>query len=868
MRCRALVRLVAAAAAVAYAGTATALDPDRPIGEYVHRTWRVHDGLPQATVTDLALAPDGYLVVSTFGGAARFDGSDFEPIGPDSGLPLRIAVLLSDRSGAIWLAPENGGLWRVPARGAPPEEVVACRSLTVMSLFVTAGGDVLVGTARGGALRLHGGDRRRAEPVAQVAGLSVGAIAEDAGGSLWFGTDVGVVRVSGEVANTFLTAEVGHPARITSELVRRDGSLWAAVDTNGIFAIDRNSVRKLPLPMPLAAAWITSMYEDKNGDVWLATTSGLYRWRHPGRPTDAPDLESLPGHARSVVEDGDGNLWYGTNADGLQMLADAAFRVYGTDEGLPNDQTLAVAVDRDGAVLVSLNCGPIMKVAGSRAVPLGPGFESFAPCGWSLLPARDGSLWVGTWGGGVFRHSGGKLAALTTRDGLGSNIVTALFQTSRGDVWAGTKGGGATVFPAQGGVRTLRSADGLAADDVRCFAEAPDGAIWIATAGGLSRWNGVRFANLTAADGLPSELVRGLLVERDGSLWAGTYGGGLALVRNGSVAAIGRAQGLIDDVVSWIMADGLGHLWLSGNRGIYRISRADLIAVADGRLPRVYPEVFDVEDGLRTAECSGGLQPAGARTADGRLWFPTIHGLAVVDPAKLPPAEARAAAVEAVVVDGHAVGAADRLRLPTHVKAVEVRYGAVDLAGADKLLFRYRLRGLSESWTDAGRRRSAFYGYLPPGEYRFEVQAFRPNGRWGAVSPPLLLEVPQVLWQRWWFLAAAVLLVGMAIHGIWSWRRAATTRREREHAEIARRLTAGILHEFRQPLQVVRTRIELLALRSGDADAIGADTVRALTRLEALLARLEALQSATPTSVRRYGGDEAMTDLDGTGRRN
>src|SRR5262249_23611650 len=144
---------------------------------------------------------------------------------------------------------------------------------------------------------------------------------------------------------------------------------------------------------------------------------------------------------------------------------------------------------------------------------------------------------------------------------------------------------------------------------------------------------------------------------------------------------------------------------------------------------------YDKGDGLPTLECSGGFQPAGCKTPDGRLWFPTSEGLVVLDPAEqnfnhMPPP----VVIEDLLIDGQSVPegvtGAEPLRIPPGRNRFEFRFTGLSLVSPEKVRFKYRLDGLENDWVDGGTKRTADYSFIPPGEYTFHVIACNNDGIW------------------------------------------------------------------------------------------------------------------------------------------
>src|SRR5262249_27466499 len=262
-------------------------------------------------------------------------------------------------------------------------------------------------------------------------------------------------------------------------------------------------------------------------------------------------------------------------------------------------------------------------------------------------------------------------------------------------------------------------------------------------------------------------------------------------------------QGLGDRLVALMLEDTGANLWVMTTRGISRLERARIEAVAEGRARTLEPIIVDKNDGLTQTEGSGGgFDPSGLRDRDGRLWFSTIDGIAVIDPRTfsinhiLPRV-----LVETAAVDGRssAIDPQRAIDVPAGANGVELEYTAFSFATPSKVRFRYRLAGFERDWHDAGVRRTAYYNRLPPGAFTFEVLAANNDGVWTTTPTTVRLVVWPLLWERRDARAAAlgVLLVitGLAVCGASQRRgrrRLADLERqhglERERTRIARDL--------------------------------------------------------------------------------
>ena len=356
--------------------------------------------------------------------------------------------------------------------------------------------------------------------------------------------------------------------------------------------------------------------------------------------------------------------------------------------------------------------------------------------------------------------------------------VWAIHEDQGGTFWFATDHGLVWQRGAQYGRYT--TADGLVHDRVRALLRGREGQLWVGTSRGLSRLQDGRFTSYTERDGLVGNDVRALS-EDDSALWIGTYDGGLYRLAGDRLTRYTTRDGMHDNGVFQILDDGRGHFWMGSNRGIARVSQADLREFAEGRLGAVRAARFGVIDGLTTLECNGGRQPSGLRMPDGTLWLPTQGGIAQVSPALVranpypPPVR-----IEDIRVSGTSMVPGDAgIEVPPHRNSFEADYTALSLVKSDQVRFKYRLVGLDEDWVDAGSRRTAAYHGIPPGRYTFQVIAANSDGVWNTDGHAMGIVVLAPIWRQGWFLW---LLTAIAVTAVVAVDRRRIGRLRREHA--------------------------------------------------------------------------------------
>src|SRR5262249_40598350 len=156
-------------------------------------------------------------------------------------------------------------------------------------------------------------------------------------------------------------------------------------------------------------------------------------------------------------------------------------------------------------------------------------------------------------------------------------------------------------------------------------------------------------------------------------------------------------------------------------------------------------------EGLNDLNCLGAGQPHGFAAKDGRLWFPTRDGLAIIDPEQLaaetspPPVR-----IESCSVSQREIPCRDAVTLKAGVKDLAITYTGLNLVRSGQIAFRYRLDGLNENWVNAGSRRTAYYSYLPPDTYTFRVTSAGGSGVWNITPAELTIIVEPYFYQALW----------------------------------------------------------------------------------------------------------------------
>ncbi|HTI70892.1 MAG TPA: two-component regulator propeller domain-containing protein [Candidatus Limnocylindria bacterium] len=795
--------------------------------EYLIDVWQTDDGLPQNSVTSVAQGRDGYLWIGTQDGLVRFDGLRFQVFDANNTPAIknsRIVQLFNDRQGTLWVGTEQAGLMQFRDG--------QFRAFNPPNMGTTHNYARVFGDDEGGAfwmvscewelIRWQEGSFTVPSTRWNLAGAETYSLASAPAGGLWVGTDRELAIAHGDQFEIVWDGRNEPGFRVDVLAPSRKGGCWVAA---------RNRLRQFQTTGPTADlgsyAWtnrpVYALHEDSRGYLWVATLgSGLYRYDTNGTVLHLGVSDGLPtDFIRCVTEDHEGNLWVGTEGGGLCRLKPTIFQTYGRKQGLCSDQVTSVHQSASGDMWIGTNGDGVDRLNPDGISHFG--VEQGLGNGhvWAVLQDRQGSVWAGTWGG-LFRMDHDRFAGLS--DGVHiSWQVLALHEDRKGTLWLGQQALGG-ISRLTGNQSDLLKLSGAAADlDVRTIVESPDGAVWIGSNGdGLYRLLGDKVTRYGKRDGLGSEMIWCLYPDQDGAVWIGTYRGGLGRWKDGQLKTISSRDGLVNDVISQILEDDQGYLWFGSHGGVFRIAKEELNRFADGKTRLFHTTSYGKADGLPSVECSGGSQPAACKSRDGRLWFPTVKGLAVVDPRTIvrntlaPPV-----VIESLSVDGRVTEITENslslpgpIRIKPGAQRFEIRYTGLSYTAPQKVRFRYKLEGLEDEWLEAGTQRTAGYSFLKPGGYHFRVTACNNDGVWNDTAARLDFEVLPHFWQTGWFFLLVVLAgLGMIV-GVVRWIEQRKLRQQVEKLERERmveRERSRIARDIHDDLGSSLTRIALLS---------------------------------------------------------
>jgi hypothetical protein len=695
-------------------GVAAALDLGRSAAAdspFTVDAWSTADGLPQSSVIAIAQTHDGYLWLGTINGLVRFDGNSMTPVNVNNapGLPDNFIIsLFADSRSNLWIGTANGRLCAVQDGTIKQFDVSAAGGKIVLADEEAPG--VVGFLTSGPRFFTITGDRLNV----QTSGVP-GKYFYRYYHVVLFGRNGVIWQMKG-----------GHV------LKSRNGQAGSEVD------LGPTPWTPALCPFPggdtlryLYDANVTAFCEDQEGNLVVGTHDAGVYWHDSTNGWSHISTDKGLSHdsVLSLYCDHDGNMWVGTDGDGLERISRKSFtRAPGYSRGV----AVSSAEDGRGGVWTAFNRRGLTYVETNVASDFRIGTKSNA---WSVLVDRSQQVWAGTRDEGLFHLENGAFVPVDTAQSMGGQIF-ALFQSRDDRLWVGGQSGLASFDDHNW--RLYSPSDGLPAGAVRALAEDTASNLWIGTdSAGLYTMRGGRILPADA----PAKDISCLLSGRDGALWAGTSGHGLARYAAGKWTLFASTNGLTVDDIGYLLEDDATNLWIGSYEGLLRVEQKVLADIAAGSDRRISCRTF------LTTVCNAGAQPAAIRTHDGRLLFPTIEGVIAVNPNDLrantnpPPV-----VIESVLVDAKprqegllSSGCTAAVELQPENESLEIHFTALNFSAPKGAQFGARFRyQLTEepggktgaNWIDIGTERVAHFQKLPPGRYQFLVTACNEDGYW------------------------------------------------------------------------------------------------------------------------------------------
>lgn len=730
-----------------------------------------------------------------------FDNYLVRTLDTEDGMPGQSVFFThEDSSGFIWIANIDGlvrydGLnLRVFNSGY--------RGGTLYEIFEDQKGDFYISSIGQGVYKFNGDSLIQFKEELPTDNGFVKSLVVSTSGDIYLGLyGVGLSVFDGEqVTNTFTTDD----GLISSEIwsIREDsrGRIWIGTN-DGLSILENGSFSNFTTENGLPYNTIRGITEMSNGDVWVGTDKEgivIFRDQKPFKYIHTKDGLSGAYPQYFAEHPTDGSVWIAHHGNGLDRYYQGEIENLTDEDGLLTNYLTYVGFSKDGTAYIGHETG--MSVLTKKIVGViddkTPGIDQ--PAMTTVIEDGRGTVWLGSDGGGFYYSSENGWKTLEQPTKFTNGYASAAAIDNNGDLWMTTQGTGLVKIVDNKVVLHLSSEDGLLDDFSRGIVVDENNNIWVGTNVGISVINqlGEIIAEYTTENGLANNFTITMMADSKGRIWHGSYGGGVSVFQNDEIIYYNSTNGINDDqvfsffehsdggifigtigsglsyfdgnqlhyfgpeygfplgTVSGMQEDQNGNIWCATVNGIFRFHPSQLLEILDRTRETIEFIRLTDEDGLPTTE----MEPAAGQTVEklsnGDIIFASVKGVTVVNPTEIAiETDNFYPYIDQFIVDEMPISLINTRDLTPDDKKIEITYSALNIRTPKKTSFRIRLEGIDDDWVYVENRTTAFYDYLPDGEYVFHVSAIGPDGQWSDKTASLAFTVLPPFYKTWWFLA-------------------------------------------------------------------------------------------------------------------
>ncbi|MEZ5173891.1 MAG: two-component regulator propeller domain-containing protein [Bacteroidia bacterium] len=735
--------------------------------QYYFANYTLNDGLPHSRVNDLLQGSDGYLWLATNLGLSRFDGHKFINYSYHDGLAdNKVTCIYEISAGELLLGHENGELSYIKPGVFVEKLILSEKADRIFEIYPDRQGNIWIGTQSAGVFRVKKEEivslirKKEFDHFDETNGLArdVTSILEDKDGLVWFITDLGIKRsrVAENKFEFYLPHEIDF-VQFSAIAGDSSGQIWLGTVTSGVYCLNNKGkvVKQLSVETGDLESNFVSVLTPVEGRGMLAGTWGggfciIDKNFNAESITENNGLSE--NKVRCLGTDREGNIWIGSNQNGVSCFRGKDFQLYLRSKDGTNTPIGAICTDKRGNHWLGSNNGIFFIPAGkaeSKRIDFLTGGDEIEVT--SIIEDRKGNIWLSTWGAGIliinpvnFRveRFSGKLPYAEPGT-FTEQYVHTIKQASNGKIWISMLRGISVFDPGQNTLHTYTTHDGLTENSTTDIEEDGAGKIWIGTAGsGVTIWEKGKFLAFKPAEAPVYPAVSSLTLDEKGLIWIATEGGGIYSTNGEKTLRYTTAEGIPSNYVSFIESDQHGKLWMGTNRGISVWS-------AEHGLE----STFDRTDRVQRIEPKPN---AVSKEKNGNIWIGTINGVLEFNPSvSIKNKTESVTHITAVKVFQDTISA-EGTTLNYKRNYLSFYFNGICYSDPQKVKYRYHLKGFDDSWQES-ELNFVTYNNLPPGEYTFELKSCNNDGLWNKEPVAFSFTITPPYWMTWWFYTVVVL---------------------------------------------------------------------------------------------------------------
>lgn len=714
--------------------------------KYSVQYWTTENGLPQNSINDITQTNDGYIWIGTFDGLVRFDGIKFTIYNTSNTPEFKIngiKRLFTDNKGKLWIIGADGSLISYFQNKFYTHAIPSKALFYNTAITNWADNTILIACDNSKIYKIKNDEIKEF----QIPGFirQIHTIISKFDDQLYVGTETGLYSYTNSEWHTF-NEFVG---KNCSAFFRSPNNDIIINSRNELFTVHPKNTESLSIPESLKNAGNLNITFNEESELSILSDQGLFIVQKNAIQHISTKNGLSSNNVSSAYVDKQNNFWVGTSSGGLNKLKTKIFSALTKEEGMNDDGTTSIIETNDKGVLIANNCAGVSQLLNGKFT--GNYSSLNGTCVWSIYEDPLKNLFFGTYGGGVFYYDrNGSIKNYKTSDGLPADVIFSLYEDSKKELWVGTNQGLGRFNKDH-----FVCFDSTFKNTITYIFEDRNKQLFLCTDKGLATINNNKIVELRNK-GLEKINARFLYEDADGVLWIGTHGDGLIRFKNGTTFSFSSTTTPLDNNVWSITEDVSGNFWLPSNSGMYVIPRKELNDFAEGVVKNLNPTFLSKEDGLKSIEFNGGFQPTVLKGKKGEFWFPTVKGIAIVNPTDLkksdyfPPL-----IIENVFVDDLEVETRDTLSMKSSASNLVIAFTAPSFVNPSKLNFQYKIEGVDNAWINIGTSREIKLSNIPFGTHALRI---RISGNINNKETVLILSKQLPFWKETKFITASIFI--------------------------------------------------------------------------------------------------------------
>lgn len=722
---------------------------------YDVRKFSVNEGLPSGQVTDIVQDHKGIAWVATYGGLVQFNGLEFKTYTEEDGLNHNFVYeLFIDSKHNFWVATEGMGIGLFDGKSMHyPEEVnEVLGEAYIMNIEESPDGRLWFATYGSGLYVKDGESFRHYNTENGLASDIVWHSYFDEVGNAWISTENGLSVIEGESVKTYTESD-----GLSSNIVYRvtsdsEGTLWAGT----FYGVTKYEDGVFSTPESLHGDKIGTVYDIVADDVdriWAGTALYGVRLFDNDKAVSITKRHGLTSnYIFRLFKDRDGDVWVGTDEDGINIIRHLSFKFFGLESGFNFGAVLSLREAKDKTLYIGTDTGLAIHRNGLFGYDGKPKTVFRGRQIWNLEELTNGNLLVQVGDNSIIEYDGTKETDFLKKIGIESDeeYLNELFIDSKQRIWIGTQNG--LWLYENGKLNSFTVEDGLSNNFIWVVREDSKGRIWIGTDDGINYYENGEIVNITTQLELASDVIGDIVEDKDGDIWVGTSKGlCLLMEKDGKWTheLFELNEVYLRDTQSLII-DNEGFLWHGTNGGLhcYNIN----MYKDTGKMMTSYFPLEEYGNGIEF------MHKAVIKSQNGKVLFGTADE-GILEYTKMTKGGMRISRPPTIVeaTSNFIPFDYEGEELPELTYSdnnIEITFSGLSYSDPNRIFYKFKLQGFDKDWRYNYDEDHVHYTSLPAGRYTFEVYTRTGQTDWSTEPASFEFKIQRPYWLSLWFYAA------------------------------------------------------------------------------------------------------------------